>query len=170
MDDTISALVWTPSETDLRKEKSWIKAKTKEIGVKRLIELSRRAAKVRNRSYSPYSGYKVGVAVLTASGNVYEGVNAERASYSESDHSEESAITGAIIDGEITRSGRKFITALAVSHERDTAPCGRCRQIIIEHCDNALVIVADTSGRIRRLTSVKTLLPYAFSPSDLGIK
>jgi len=63
--------------------------------------------------------------------------------------------------------GDKFIRAIAVSHEDDTAPCGRCRQIVSEFCDNSLVIVADVEGHIRNVTSIKTLLPYAFTPSNL---
>jgi cytidine deaminase len=168
--DKTDTLIWTPPSADIEKEKLWITKEIKHIGISKLQKLAKQAATSRANSYSPYSKYKVGVALLTSSGKISTGVNAEVASYSESDHAEESAITGAIIAGEIQKSGRKFIRALAVSHDSNSAPCGRCRQIIVEHCDNALIVVCDTKGAIRRITSVKVLLPYAFSPSDLGIR
>jgi len=164
----IDQLVWVPAAAEIQIEKTWIISSIKKLGVKKIQALAKVASNARRLSYSPYSGYGVGVGLLTASGVISKGVNAEVASYSETDHAEESSITGAIIHGEIKKSGRKFIVAIAVSHDGDTAPCGRCRQIIVEHCDNALVIVADPKGKIRRITSVKILLPYAFTPSDLG--
>lgn len=161
---------WVPSSKDLAVELAWLKSEVKRIGEEALRDLAEAAAKQRDHVYAPYSGYRVGVAVLAASGSVYLGNNVERASYSESDHGEEAAITNAVINGEVEKSGRKFLKALAVSHEGDSAPCGRCRQIMVEHADNCLVVTADPRGNIRRITSLKVLLPYAFTPSDLGIK
>lgn len=166
----MSKLIWAPSEDDIENESKWIKEQIADLGVRKLNQLSKTAAKQRNRAYVPYSGYKVGVSLLTTSGRVYLGNNVERAGYSETDHAEEAAITNAIINNEVKRSGRKFIKALAVSHKGNTAPCGRCRQIMVEHCDNALVLVASPSGKIRGITSLKLLLGYSFTPSDLGIK
>ena len=170
MQNKLSKLIWVPSQSVLDEELKWIEKQIDSIGVKRLEQLSTRASKQRDNAYVPYSGYKVGVSLLTTSGNIYLGNNAERASYSETDHAEESAITNAIINGEVKKSGRKFIKAMAVSHKGNTAPCGRCRQIIAEHCDNALILVVNTVGKIKGITSLKLLLGYAFTPSDLGIK
>lgn len=164
----ISQLTSVPASDELQKEKSWISKEVARISFKKLEELAKTAAKARERTYSPYSGYAVGVALLTASGEIVEGVNAERVSYSETDHAEESAVTGAIVKGEIQKSGRKFIRAIAVSTSSGGTPCGRCRQIIIEHCDNCLVVTANQEGKIQKITSIRVLLPYAFTPSDLG--
>lgn len=161
-------LIWTPDADNIQAQREWIANTVKKIGLKKLQSLAKTAAKARNFSYSPYSKYRVGVGLLTASGKISHGVNAEVAGYSETDHAEESAVTGAIISGEVKKSGRKFITAIAVAHDGDSAPCGRCRQIILEHCDNTLVIIAYPNGKIRRITSVKLLLPLAFTPSDMG--
>lgn len=166
----INNLIWVPSSKGIEQEKDWIKTEIKRIGLPALENLAKEAAKARKSTYSPYSGYGVGSALLTSSGGIHRGCNVERAGYSETDHSEEVAVSGAVVKGEVKKSGRKFIQALAVSHEGDTAPCGRCRQIIIENCDNALIVVADLDGKIRRITSMGILLPYAFTPSDLGIK
>lgn len=170
MSQGVEKLIWVPSPEEIEQERLWIIGEVEKIGLPVLQNLAAEAAKARELTYSPYSEYGVGSALLALSGDTHEGCNVERAGYSETDHSEEAAITGAIVKGEVKRSGRKFIQALAVSHEGDTAPCGRCRQIIIENCDNALIVVADTDGEIRRITSMGILLPYAFTPSDLGIE
>lgn len=166
----LSKKIWDESEKTIQIEKTWIADQIEKIGNKKLVDLAKSASLQRNMAYVPYSNYKVGVAILTESGKTYLGNNAERAGLSETDHAEESALTSAIIHGEIKKSGRKFLVALACSHASDTAPCGRCRQIMAEHTDNCLVLVVDTKGGIRKITSLKTLLPYAFTPTDLGIK
>jgi len=169
MGNKFTKLIWVPSQSDIRNEITWINKQIDDIGVQKLNQLSKKASKQSSNAYVPYSGYKVGVSLLTTSENIYLGNNAERAGYSETDHAEEAAITNAIINGEIQRCGRKFIKALAVSHKENTAPCGRCRQIMIEHCDNALVLIVNTVGKTRGITSLKMLLGYSFTPSDLGI-
>ena len=163
----MQSLIWVPEE-EFIDQKKWIEKEVGDVGMKSIEDLCKQASKVRENSYSPYSKYKVGVTVLCESGKKYSGCNAEVASYSESDHAEEATITKAVTEGETIKS-RKFLKAVAVSHTSDSAPCGRCRQIILEHCDNCLVITADENGKIRRITSVKALLPYSFGPGDLGI-
>lgn len=167
---TLRDLSWTVSTQDSKSELDWIKEEIERVGQGSLEKLAMAASAQRQHAYVPYSHYQVGVAILTKSGKTYLGNNVERASYSETDHAEESAITNAVVHGEVSKSGRKFLVALACSHEGDTAPCGRCRQIMAEHADNCLVLTVDTESSIRRITSLKTLLPYAFSPTDLGIK
>lgn len=157
-----------PTSEDIELSRSFLAKEIRSIGMSRLTVLAKRAAKNRSLSYSPYSNYFVGVTLLTTSGKVYDGANAERASYSETDHGEESAVTAAILAGEVKKTGRKFIRALAVSHASDSAPCGRCRQILIEHCDDCVVLMVGIDGTIHGITNLKTLLPYSFSPTDLG--
>lgn len=163
-------LIWTPSPEEIEEERNWMNQEIQQIGLPVLQGLASRASEARERSYIPYSKYSVGAAVLTTTGEEESGQNIEIVTYSETGHAEEQAIKNFVSRGIVKAEGRKFIRAIAVSHEGDTAPCGRCRQIIAEFCDNALVIVADTEGKIRTITSKKILLPYAFTPSDLGIK
>jgi cytidine deaminase len=162
--------VFIPDSKNLVKEKQWIATEIKRIGEGKLKELAKQASVQRNLAYVPYSHYQVGVALLTKSGKTYLGNNVERVSFSETDHAEEAAITSAVVHGEVKESGRKFLLALACSHEGNTSPCGRCRQIMTEHADNCLVLTVDTKGSIRQVTSLKILLPHAFTPTDLGIE
>lgn len=170
MRQNLKNLTWTVSTDDSKKEDVWIRSEIDKIGQGSLEKLASAATHQRQFAYVPYSHYQVGVAILTKSGKTYLGNNVERVSYSETDHAEESAISQAVIGGEVASSGRKFLVALACSHEGDTAPCGRCRQIMSEHADNCIILTVDTQGSIRRITSLKTLIPYAFTPTDLGIK
>lgn len=163
------SLIWTPSPSEIEDERNWINGEIVRIGLPVLENLAKKASEARNLAYTPYSKYLVGAALLSVSGKEETGQNIEIVTYSETGHAEEQATKNAVSKGAVQEEGRKFIRAIAVSHEGDTAPCGRCRQIITEFCDNALVLVADTKGNIRNITSIKILLPYAFTPSDLGI-
>lgn len=166
----LSESIWVPSAAELEKEQEWIRGKVAEIGEEKLIELAVQAAQVRENAYAPYSGYKVGAVILSQSGNVYQGCNSEAVTYTETIHGEAAAISAAIGSGEVKNHGRKFIKAAVVSHDGESGPCGGCRGRILEHCDNALVIDADGTGNIQRITSLNTLLTYAFGPSHLGIE
>jgi len=69
------------------------------------------------------------------------------------------------------RNGKDFMYALAVSHALDTAPCGICRQMMLEQFSNPIIIVADHLGDIRGITSLQLLAFYSFAPKtsdDLG--
>jgi cytidine deaminase len=126
--------------------------------IRMLIEL---ADKVRRFSYAPYSRYRVGAALLGASGNVYCGVNVENASYGLAICSERSAYVKAISEGE-----RDFV-AIAVVTDNGGAPCGACRQFMSEFGLETIVIQADAKGNYT-LTTVGALLPGAFTPETLA--
>ena len=158
-------LLPTPEELDAERE--WIAKKIEEIGLKKLTDAIQKAVAMRENAYPPYSGYRVGASIICKSGEIYASCNAEVASYSETDHAEGSAITKAISEGEIKRSGDNFIEAVIVSHSGKSGPCGRCRQSIGQHCENALIIDVDEEGNIDAVTSLKALFFYAFTPKDL---
>lgn len=162
--------IWTPSPQEIEEERLWIEKEKVEIGMARLKKLALEARKVRLNAYKSYSGYSVGAAVLTHAGNVYSAANAEVVTYTETDHAERGAISAAINNGEIRKYkfGRKFIRAIAVSHPGESGPCGGCRQRIAEHADNCLILDVNPKGKITRITSLKILFPYAFTPSHLG--
>lgn len=119
-------------------------------------DLVARAAEARRWSYSPYSGYKVGAALLAASGKIYDGANIENAAYPESLCAERVAIFKAVSEGE-----REF-TAIAVATENGGFPCGACRQVMSEFALEMIVLIADGQGAILRRTTVRELLPNSF--------
>lgn len=161
--------VFIPDTTFLREQEAWVQKEVASIGNNHIIELIQRAYLQRTNAYAPYSHYLVGAALLTVDNQIYTGANAERVSYSETDHAEQSAINTAINAGEAKKK-RKFLRAIAVVHEDSSAPCGHCRQIIFEHCDNCLVIVADLKKSIRYISSIRILLPQQFTPDALNIR
>ncbi len=121
-------------------------------------KLGQQAIEIKANSYAPYSGYKVGCALLAKSGKVYVGVNVENAIY-KSTCAEITALNTAITEGE-----REFV-ALAVSGGDGSAfalPCGLCRQILYEHNPD-LEIVSITNDKAIQVKILKDLLPYAFT-------
>lgn len=116
------------------------------------------AARARQSSYSPHSGYAVGAAVLTADDRVFLGCNVENASYGLSLCAERAAIAAAVA------GGARRLRAVVVVTEADPpgTPCGACRQWMAELGDSATqVIAANSQGTIRRF-SLGKLLPEAF--------
>jgi cytidine deaminase len=116
----------------------------------------------RQWAYAPYSNYKVGAAVLTASGRIYDGVNVESAAYPTSMCAERVAIFKAVSEGE-----RQFV-AIAVATKNGGAPCGGCRQVIAEFGLDTLVIIADAAGKVVQEVPISDLLPGAFLPEHLS--
>jgi cytidine deaminase len=126
---------------------------------RKLEKAARTAAKA---SYSPYSKFRVGAAVLAGSGKIYSGTNVENASYGLCNCAERTAIFTAVAAGE------RVVKAVAVytPTSTTTAPCGACRQVINEFGPDALVIsVCDSEERTE--TTLDRLLPAAFGPKDL---
>ena len=126
---------------------------------RKLETAARRAAKA---SYSPYSHFPVGAAVLAGSGRVYTGTNVENASFGLCNCAERTAIFTAAAAGE------RSIKAVAVftPPPAPTSPCGACRQVINEFGPEALVI-SICQGRGRIETTLDQLLPAAFGPKNL---
>ncbi len=124
---------------------------------KRLIAA---ANSVRSHSYSPYSGYAVGAAVLTADrgGRIYTGCNVENISYGATICAERVALGCAISGG-----ARKFsMMAIVVGGKEPAPPCGLCLQFMDELClDLSIILVAADSGKTKR-TTLRRLLPERF--------
>lgn len=119
------------------------------------------AVEVRARSYSPYSRYAVGSALLTRTGKIFTGANVENAVYPLTNCAERTAIFAAVSAGE-----REF-TAIAVVTENAGTPCGSCRQVMAEFGLQTRVIIANIAGEIQQVVTVADLLPSAFTPADL---
>ena len=118
------------------------------------------AIDAREKSYSPYSHYKVGAALLTTDGKIYTGCNIENAAYTPSNCAERTAIFKAVSEGE-----RDF-AAIAVATSNGGAPCGICRQVIREFAPNLTVIVGNIEGNYHVFT-LSDLLPHSFGPENL---
>ena len=112
-------------------------------------------------SYTPYSNFKVGAALLTKSGKIYTGCNIENASYGLTNCAERTAIFKAVSEG------RTKFKALAVvaDTEGPCAPCGACRQVISEF-DIPQIILANLKGNYR-VVSLDELLPFRFGADSL---
>ena len=138
-----------------------------------LQELLAVASKTLKNSYSPYSKFKVGAAVLAASGKIYGGTNLENASFGLTNCAERTALFGAIAAGE-----REFKALAIVFNQKGlgelSTPCGACRQVMAEFCAPTMPIyTADvSSGKPQRIVSkkLKDYYPYPFSPEALQKK
>jgi cytidine deaminase len=124
-------------------------------------QLVEAACHARRWAYAPYSHYPVGAALLTASGKIYDGVNVENAAYPTTVCAERVAVFKAVSEGE-----RSF-QAIAVVTENGGTPCGSCRQVLAEFGLDTQVIIARADGEVLSETSVRELLPGAFTPADL---
>lgn len=122
-----------------------------------LVNLARIA---RQHAYAPYSHYRVGAAVLTADGAVFTGCNVENAEFGSTVCAERVAIWSAVA------AGHRAFTMLAVVTGNGGAPCGSCRQVLVEFAPDMVVTIADTEQVHRQLT-VRELLPDFFGPLDL---
>jgi len=119
-------------------------------------DLCKRAIEASKNSYSPYSNYRVGAALLTKSGKIYEGANIENASYSPTVCAERVAIFKAVYDNE-----RQF-EALAVYGKNMAYPCGVCRQVLSEFCSPELKIFIVKDEDNFEETTLGELLPKSF--------
>ena len=118
------------------------------------------AIEAREKSYSPYSHYKVGAALLTSHGKIYTGCNIENAAYTPSNCAERTAIFKAISEGD------QDFAAIAVVTINGGTPCGVCRQVIREFAPNLTIIVGNIAGDYQVLT-LPDLLPDSFGPENL---
>jgi len=123
--------------------------------------LIKRAVDAWHRAYAPYSNYAVGAAVLTETGEIYDGANVENAVYPLTMCAERVAIFKAVSEG------KKDFTAIAVVTRNGGTPCGSCRQVMAEFGLDTIVLIAKSSGELLNTFTVRTLLPESFGEADL---
>ncbi len=129
-------------------------------------ELTEAAKHAMTGAYAPYSGYKVGAALLTSDGTVYTGCNIENASYGATVCAERTAVFSAVADG------ASSISAIAIVGGKDgvitdfASPCGICRQVLSEFsAADTRVILHD--GNMTKTYTLKELLPLSFGADNL---
>ena len=145
------------------------------------------AEKVRLKAQAPYSHFLVGVAVMSASGQIHAGCNVERASWTQTTHAEQNAIdTMVAIEGSVKLRKLALIGGMAdakvvippkrnINHELTfdeiPVPCGHCLQIIWENCHNdggVEIFSLCGNGQIAKVT-IDSAFPLKFGPKDLGV-
>jgi cytidine deaminase len=126
--------------------------------------LAAAALAVREHAHAPYSGFRVGAALLTENDRIFAGANVENAAYPESQCAEASAI------GQMVSAGERRIVAAAIAGDGAVliTPCGGCRQRLAEFAapDTQIHLIAD--GKIQRTLTMAELLPFGFGPATLG--
>ncbi len=127
-------------------------------------ELIERALRIRARAYAPYSNYNVGASLITESGEIFDGVNVENASYSMAICAERNAVFQAVAHG------HRSFRAIAVATDNGGSPCGACRQVLSEFGLDIEVYTVDSEGEIVLETTVGGLMPEAFGPEHLPRK
>ncbi len=130
--------------------------------------LVRRALDMRLFSYTPYSRFNVGAALLAKNGEVYTGCNIENASYTPTNCAERTAFFKAVSEGV------KEFKAIAIVGGEDGAteldycpPCGVCRQVMSEFCDDEFIIILAKSEDEYKIYTLPEILPERFGPKDL---
>lgn len=125
-------------------------------------ELIARAVEARENACADYSHYKVGAALVAASGKVYSGCNVENSTYGLTVCAERVALWKALSEGE-----RQFTQiAVVTSSELPASPCGACRQLLWEFCGDIEIILANLQG-LRKTLQLTELLPSPFDQSSL---
>jgi cytidine deaminase len=115
------------------------------------------ALKARENSCSPYSGFKVGAAVLTESGRIYSGCNIESSSFGLTMCAERNALSAALCAGE-----RDFSAVLVTADTPEpVSPCGACRQLIYDYAPDAKMILTNLKKQVMEL-SIEEMLKYPF--------
>jgi cytidine deaminase len=126
--------------------------------------LIEQANQARRRAYVPYSHYPVGAALRTKSGKTFTGVNVENAAYPTTMCAERTAVYKAVSEGE------RAFEVIAVVTDNGGSPCGSCRQVLAEFGLDTIVLIANGAGELLQETSVRELLPGAFTPEQLTNK
>ena len=131
------------------------------------LELIGLAKQAREAAYAPYSRFLVGAALLCADGTVYIGCNIENAAYTPTNCAERTAFFKAVSEGK-----REFVAIAIVAGPQDgalstTAPCGVCRQVMMEFCKPEFRILLGQEGETYRSFTLEELLPQGFGPDNL---
>ncbi len=124
-------------------------------------QLIEEAKKASEYTYSPYSNFPVGAAVLTGDGTIIRGTNVENASYGLTICAERTAL------GHAVSTGKTNVKAIAVYCKTNAAaPCGACRQFIIEFGNDIVVVFMHGDEMVQQ--TIQELLPFAFTKETMA--
>lgn len=131
-------------------------------------ELIGQAIQAMGYAYTPYSGFKVGAALLAENGQIYQGCNIENAAYTPCNCAERTAFFKAVSEGV------KDFEAICIVGGKDgvltelTAPCGVCRQVMMEFCDpKEFRIILAVDEEHYEIHTLEEMLPMGFGPANL---
>ena len=130
-------------------------------------ELMGLAVAARTYAYAPYSGFRVGAALLAKNGKVYTGCNIENAAYTPTNCAERTAIFKAVSEGVTEFTAIAIVGGKGEMPAEFCAPCGVCRQVLAEFCEGDMRVLLGTPENIRAYTFAE-LLPLSFGKSDLA--
>jgi len=129
--------------------------------------LAQAALDAMEMSYSPYSKFRVGAALLTVGGKIYTGCNIESAAYSPTNCAERTALFKAVSEGERKFAAIAITGGFANGEPQFCYPCGVCRQMLAEFfAPDTRIIIVKTAEDFR-VHAFEELLPFAFGPQNL---
>ena len=124
------------------------------------------AKNAKELSYSPYSNFRVGAALLAKDGNIYKGANIENASYGLTMCAERTAAYAGMLDKQ-----KEFSAIAIVSDSNDyIPPCGACRQVLLELCGNNLEVIITNGKDESKIYKIRDLIPFSFGDEQLNNK
>ena len=133
--------------------------------ISKLIETAMEQLKF---SYTPYSNFKVGASLLTKNGQIYTGCNIENAAYTPTNCAERTAIFKAVSEGVREFDAICIVGGKAGILTKYTAPCGVCRQVMMEFCDpKTFRVITAISEDTYLDKTLEEMLPFGFGPSNL---
>lgn len=130
--------------------------------------LAKAAWMARERAYAPYSNFKVGAALETASGQIFTGCNVENATYGLTVCAERTAIQKAVSEGALA-PGQLKTMVVATQTDVPVSPCGACRQVIEEFATaETKILLSNSKGKVGASFTQAELLPGAFNQKHLN--
>ena len=131
-------------------------------------EMINTALSMRKMSYTPYSHFNVGAALLAANGTIYTGCNIENAGYTSTNCAERTAFFKAVSEGVKEFKAIAIVGGMEDATELEYCPpCGVCRQVMSEFCEDDFKIILAKSETEYREFTLAELLPERFGPSNL---
>lgn len=125
-------------------------------------ELVLKAIDAKKNSYSPYSDFPVGAALLSEDGKIFTGVNVENVSFGLTNCAERTAFFKAVSEGK-----RKFTAIAVAGGDTYLPPCGACRQVMAEFCDKDFKVIFVKNENEYVIKTLEEILPFSFSGEDM---
>ena len=139
-----------------------------QVDKEQIQELISAAMAQLGRAYAPYSHFKVGAALLTEEGRIYTGCNIENAAYTPTNCGERTAFFKAVSEGERSFRAICIVGGMDGVPTDYTAPCGVCRQVMMEFCSpEEFEVILARGAEDYQIYKLKDLLPCGFGPGNL---